>query len=51
MSISLPIDRCSRKLVPQLQRALYDVLYHEFNGSHTVPSPITQEAISWFTAK
>ena len=47
----LPIDRCSRKLVPQLQRALYDVLYHEFTGPHTVPSPITQEAISWFTAK
>ena len=47
----LPIDRCSRKLVPQLQRAGYDVLYHEFNGSHTVPSPITQEAISWFTGK
>lgn len=47
----LPIDRCSRKLVPQLQRAGYDVLYHEFTGPHTVPSPITQEAISWFTAK
>lgn len=47
----LPIDSCSRQLVPQLQRAGYNVLYHEFNGSHTVPSPITQEAISWFTAK
>ena len=46
----LPIDSCSRRLVPQLQRALYDV-YHEFNGSHRVSSPITQEAISWFTAK
>lgn len=47
----LPIDRCNRKLVPQLQRAGYDVLYDEFTGTHRVPSPITQEAISWFTAK
>ena len=47
----LPIDRCSRKLVPQLTRAGYDVLYREFDGPHTVPSNIAHEAIEWFTGK
>ncbi|MBW4542164.1 MAG: hypothetical protein KME43_23950 [Myxacorys chilensis ATA2-1-KO14] len=44
----LQIDRCSRKIVPQLQRARYDVQYREFNGPHTVPAAITQEATRWF---
>ncbi len=47
----LPIDRCSRKLVPQLKRAGYDVLYREFNGFHTVGSNLTREAIEWFSGK
>jgi len=46
----LPIERCSRRLVPQLQRAGYDVLYREFNGIHTVPGPISRQALEWFTA-
>lgn len=46
----LPIDRCSRQIVPQLQRANYDVQYQEFNGGHTVPNAITQAALEWFTA-
>ena len=45
----LPIERCSRRIVPQLQRASYDVQYHEFNGPHTVPSAIAQQAMEWFT--
>lgn len=47
----LPIERCSRRIVPQLQRAGYDVLYREFNGIHTVPRPIAHEAIEWFNPK
>jgi predicted esterase len=47
----LPIDRCSRKLVPQLQRAGYDVLYREFDGPHTLPPAIARSALSWFTTK
>lgn len=47
----LPINRCSRKIVPQLQRADYDVVYREFNGSHVVPRAIADEALAWFTAK
>lgn len=46
----LPIDRCSRKIVPKLQSAGYDLLYEEFNGFHTVPSNIASSALTWFTA-
>lgn len=44
----LSIDRCSRRIVPRLQAAGYDVDYHEFDGGHTVPAGIAQEAIAWF---
>ena len=43
----LPIERCSRRLVPQLEDAGYDVTYHEFNGPHTVPPATVAEAITW----
>jgi phospholipase/carboxylesterase len=44
----LPIDHCSRRIVPQLRRAGYDVTYHEFDGPHTVPPEIAREALTWF---
>jgi phospholipase/carboxylesterase len=44
----LPIDRCSRRIVPQVQNAGYDTLYREFDGPHTVPPDIAQEAVEWF---
>ena len=44
----LPIDRCSRRIVPQVQRAGYDVRYREFDGPHTVPPAITREAVDWY---
>jgi len=47
----LPIDRCSRKILPQVQRAGYDVLYREFNGPHTVPPTIADDALDWFMAE
>jgi phospholipase/carboxylesterase len=43
----LPIDQCSRRLVPVLERAGYDVLYHEFDGPHAVPPSIAREAVEW----
>jgi phospholipase/carboxylesterase len=46
----LPINSCSRRLVPRLQGAGYDVRYHEFDGPHTVPSAIAREAVEWFKA-
>jgi phospholipase/carboxylesterase len=47
----LPINRCSRRLVPQLQRWGYDVHYHEFDGTHTIPLPIAHEAAVWFLGR
>jgi phospholipase/carboxylesterase len=44
----LPIDACSRRIVPRLERAGYDVRYHEFDGGHTVPPEIAGEAVAWF---
>ena len=47
----LPIDRCSRRIVPQLERAGYEVRYREFEGGHVVPPEVASEATDWFTAK
>ncbi|MBI3968634.1 MAG: phospholipase [Chloroflexi bacterium] len=44
----LPIEHCSRRLVPRLRQTGYDVLYHEFDGPHSVPSNIAREALAWF---
>src|ERR687893_917688 len=46
----LPIDRCSRRIVPQLERAGYEVLYREFEGGHVVPPEIGREAAGWLIA-
>ncbi len=43
----LPIDSCSRRLVPALERAGYDVQYREFDGPHTIPPEIAREAVDW----
>jgi phospholipase/carboxylesterase len=45
----LPIDHCSRKIVPPLTAAGYEVHYQEFDGPHTVPQDIAREAVAWFT--
>lgn len=45
----LPIDACSRRIVPLVQRAGYDVRYREFDGPHTVPPEIARAALDWFT--
>jgi predicted esterase len=44
----LRIDGCSRRLVPQLERAGYDARYVEFSGGHTVPENIAEDGIGWF---
>ncbi len=43
----LPIDVCSRQLMPKLKGAGFDVIYREFDGGHTVPPYIAREAIAW----
>lgn len=41
----LPIDRCSRRLVPRLQRAGYEVFYEEFAGGHFVPDNLAEAGL------
>jgi predicted esterase len=45
----LPIDRCSRRILPELKRGGYDVRYREFDGEHSISLEIVLEAIGWFT--
>jgi len=44
----LPINSCSRRLVPRLQKLAYNITYHEFDGSHIIPAYISLEAVKWF---
>jgi phospholipase/carboxylesterase len=44
----LPIAACSRRIVPALVRAGYTVRYREFDGGHTVPTEVLDEALHWF---
>jgi len=46
----LPIKACSRRIVPQLKQAGYEVLYREFQGGHTIPPDIAREGIEFFLA-
>lgn len=43
----LPIDRCSRRIVPDLERRGYAVTYREFDGGHGVPDDVAAEALAW----
>ena len=45
----LPVERCSRRIVPQLEREGYEVSYREFDGPHTVPGEVARAALEWFT--
>jgi phospholipase/carboxylesterase len=44
----LPIDACSRSFVPSIRGAGYEVNFREFDGGHTVPAPIADEAVRWW---
>lgn len=47
----LPIDICSRRLIPLLEGAGYDLRYREFPDGHTVPATIAAEAVTWLTGR
>jgi predicted esterase len=47
----LPIESCSRRLVPRLQALDYQVSYEEFHGGHEVPEEVTQRAVSWMLVR
>lgn len=44
----LPVESCSRRIVPRVRSAGYSVLYREFDGPHTVPAEVAAEAVGWF---
>jgi predicted esterase len=44
----LPIDECSRRIVPQLKRDGYRVTYQEFEGKHELPPSVAAQAMRWF---
>jgi phospholipase/carboxylesterase len=46
----MPIDRTSRRFVPQLKAEGYDVTYREYAGGHGVSLPIVREAFKWLLA-
>lgn len=46
----LPIDVCSRQIVPRLQSRGYDVTFREFEGRHEVPPDIQADGFRWMTA-
>jgi len=43
----LPIDQCSRVMVPRLRSMGYDVTFREFDGRHELPPDIAIEALKW----
>ncbi|AKU92090.1 alpha/beta hydrolase [Vulgatibacter incomptus] len=47
----LPIDPCSRTIVPRLRGQGYDVRFVEFDGGHSVPASIAHEAMTWWTGR
>lgn len=46
----LPIDRCSRRVVPQLRGLGIEVTYRVFDGGHAVPGAIVRDAWAWLQA-
>jgi phospholipase/carboxylesterase len=46
----LPIDECSRVIVPRLRSMGYDVTFREFDGRHEVPQDIAREGMRWVAA-
>ena len=44
----LPIDQCSRMIVPALRGRHYDVMFKEFPGRHEIPAEIAAEGLRWF---
>ena len=45
---ALPIDRTSRRIVPELRAAGYDVAYREFEGKHEILPRLSRRALDSF---
>jgi phospholipase/carboxylesterase len=46
----LPIDQCSRVIVPNLKAMGYEVTFREFDGRHEIPPAVAAEALAWMSA-
>jgi phospholipase/carboxylesterase len=46
----LPIDRCSRVIVPALQQRGYDVTFRPFDAGHTIPPNIARAGMAFAAA-
>ena len=46
----LPIDQCSRVIVPRLQAQGYIVTFREFDGRHEMPPDVAAEGLRWMAA-
>jgi phospholipase/carboxylesterase len=46
----LPIEPCSRRIVPRLERQGFTVRYEEFADGHAVPPTIAAAAVAWMLA-
>jgi len=44
----LPVDRCGRRVIRQLEGAGYDVHYEEFAGGHVMTPELVDSAFSWW---
>jgi phospholipase/carboxylesterase len=45
----LPIEQTSRRIVARLRKAGIPAEVHEFDGPHTVPPEIAEDAVRWLT--
>ena len=45
----MPIDRTSRRFVPQLREEGYEITYREHEGGHGTPIAIIREGFDWFS--
>lgn len=43
----LPIDRCSRVIVPALTKQGYEVTFRQFDGGHEIPPHLASEGLRW----
>jgi len=43
----LPIDQCSRIIVPRLRGMGYEVTFREFEGRHEMPPEVVREGLRW----
>jgi phospholipase/carboxylesterase len=47
----LPIDQCSRIIVPRLRTMGYDVTFREFEGRHEMPPEILRDGLQWMSGR